>query len=175
MIVHAEKRLSRSLYPTDMGEKPLLWGRQGVQQKRQGDRGGELRAGGQRVRPISKERVPAVTREHERGAVATLYTGVAGTVRAAEVDDVTLAATLTASVGVRVHRQRYHVRQFRPIILRPCEMPSLYLRAMGRTLRRKGGRPFVRRESKTSNTRNTMTDISVWEERNVSEIFLSMR
>lgn len=121
-----------------MGEKPLLRGRQGVQQKRQGDRGGELRAGGQRVRSISKQRVPAVTRKHERGAVATLYTGVAGTVRAAEVDGVTLAATVTATVapavGVRIHRQRYHVRQFRPIILRPCEMPSLYLRAMGRTL-----------------------------------------
>lgn len=156
-----------------MGEKPLLRGRQGVQQKRQGNRGGELRSGGQRIRSIPKQCFSAITREYEHGVVATLSTDVAGTVWVIEVDSVTtFAANITASViRHRVHRQRYHVRQFRPIILQ-CEMPSLYLRTMGRTLKeRKRGRPFVCRESKTSNMRNTMTDISRWEERNVSKAF----
>lgn len=94
-----------------------------MQQKRQGDRGGELRAGGQRVRPVPEQRIPAVTREHERDAVAAHRADAAGAVRAAEVDGVasTAAATVTASaVGHRVHRQRHHVRQLRPIIPRPC-------------------------------------------------------
>lgn len=129
--------LPRSLHPIDMGEQSLLRGRQGAQSQRQADRGGELRAGGQRVRPVSEQRAAAVAGKHERDAVAAVCARAARSLRAAEVDDAVVAAAVATVVGHSVHRQRHHVRQLRPIIRRPCEMPSLYLRAMGqKTLKR---------------------------------------
>jgi len=156
-----------------MGEKPLLRGRQGVQQKRQGDRGGELRAGGQRVRSIPEQCISAVTREYERGVVATLCAGVTGAIRATEVDGTILTAAVTASVvGHRVHRQRHHVRQLRPIIPWSCKMPSLYLRAMGRTLKRKEERETDPSRAANQRLRTKHDDRYLCrEERNVSEAF----
>lgn len=87
-----------------------------MQQKRQSDCGGELRAGRQRVRSLSKQCISAITGEHERDVVATCHTSAAGTVRVVEVNGFTplaaiVAAIVTASVvGHRVHRQRHHVR-----------------------------------------------------------------
>lgn len=88
-----------------MGKQPLLRGRQSVQQERQGDRRGELRAGRQRVRPVPEERAAAVTGEHERGAVAASGAGVTGPVRVTEVDGAVTAAVAAPLVGHCVYRQ----------------------------------------------------------------------
>lgn len=90
-----------------MGEQPLFRGRQGAQPQRQADRRGELRAGGQRVRPVPKQCATAVAGEHERGAVAAGRADTAGTIRAAEVggSGAVAAAVATPVVGHRVHRQ----------------------------------------------------------------------
>lgn len=116
-----------------MGGQPLLRSRQGVQQKRQGDRGGELRAGGKRVRSIPEQRAAAVAGEHERGDVAAVCASAASynAGRVGEVD-----AVAAPAVGHRVDRQRHDVRQLRSIIPRPREMRTLHLHAMGRALRR---------------------------------------
>jgi len=135
-----------------------------MQQKWQGDRGSELWAGGQCVRSVSEQCISAVTWEYERDAITIHYSDAAGTVRTTEIHGIILAAIVTASVvRYRVHRQRYYIRQLRPIIPWPCKMPSLYLCAMGRTLKRLREKSiFACRESKISDTWwNTMTDVSV--------------
>lgn len=128
-----------------MGEQPLLRGRQGAQQERQDNRGGQLWASRQRLRSFPEQRATTVAGERERrhDVAARGAADTTGSLRAAEVDGA------AAVVGHRVHRQRHHVRQLRPIIPRPCEMPSLYLHAMGRTLKGGGVRPVACRESKT--------------------------